>query len=123
MTYQPPKPSSSGEEFLKVLGVLGMAALGGMALGRLLSSSDDDEGGTTHNYMLEHQGRTVYHGITDRLEARVVEHARSGKVFDTMWFEDPRHREEARQLERERLAQHRDSNRGKNPKYNKKRDG
>lgn len=132
--YQPPPPQPSLLEII-AKGILAGLVIGGAiatvatvasAAGEALAGSDDDEseGGDTWNYRLQQRGKTVYHGITNRPLDRPIEHIRDGKKFDTVVIDDePKARSIARMTEVFRLMEHREENGGRNPKYNKKRDG
>ena len=68
-------------------------------------------------------GRVKYVGITNNPRRRASEHRRSGKRGEMRVETGSLSREGARRWERARLAGHRKRAGGKNPRYNKTRDG
>lgn len=68
-------------------------------------------------------GRVEYVGITNDPRRRASEHRRSGKRGRFRIETRPLSRGDARHWERERLAWHRKITGGRNPRYNKTRDG
>lgn len=78
----------------------------------------------TYNYSLKDGRKVVYKGITSDPDARIEEHADSGKRFTHMVVEGPpRTRRAAREGEIDALEAYRRSHGGRNPKYNIRRDG
>lgn len=82
-------------------------ALIGASIGIVISLFD------TVNYTLLKRGKSVYEGITkaDRLDMRIAEHKRSGKIFDEVLFDAAKPRHFARVRERRSIRQRR-------PRYN-----
>ena len=77
-----------------------------------------------YRYLLFHEGKIVYVGITNDLERREQEHREGGTRFTSMSPQGPRVTEEgARRWEEERLETYRQNHGGKNPKYNRSREG
>ena len=68
-------------------------------------------------------GRVKYVGITKNPRRRASEHGRSGKRGKLRVETGPLSRKGARRWEGARLAGHRKKTGGKNPRYNKTRDG
>lgn len=64
-----------------------------------------EEKADTVNYTLYHKGVRVYDGLTseDRLEKRVAEHKRDGKLFDEVQYDGPVDKERAIKLEQYRI--------------------
>jgi hypothetical protein len=78
-------------------------ALCGYAISILLGSAND-----TVNYKLVNGRKRVYHGITyeNRIEARMMEHLRSGKKFTRMIVDKAIPRPEAMHLEKLLIKKH-----------------
>lgn len=74
---------------------------------------------TTCNYKLKDKNKIVYQGVTNDIDRRLKEHARSGKKFTSCEYSAKRTRNSALQHEAEDLKRYR-SNQGRLPKYNKK---
>ena len=78
----------------------------------------------TFNYNLKQGKKIVYKGTTNNMEKRAQEHETDGKKFTQIQqvgrvkTEDGASKEELRQL-----ATYRSNNSGKNPKYNKAKNG
>ncbi len=78
----------------------------------------------TVNYNLKQGGKVVYKGTTNDLEKRAAEHKADGKKFSHIQqvgrakTENGASKEETRQL-----GVYRSNNGGKNPKYNKTKNG
>ncbi|MBS1503208.1 MAG: hypothetical protein JST32_14160 [Bacteroidetes bacterium] len=70
------------------------------AIGQLFGERKD-----TINYVLFHKGKKVYHGICleHRLDARLAEHERDGKVFDDYHYGQPKTNMEACRIEQARI--------------------
>ncbi|MFZ5479238.1 MAG: hypothetical protein ACOZNI_20910 [Myxococcota bacterium] len=77
-----------------------------------------------YNYTLKDGRRHVYKGITNDPEARLVEHVLDGKRFTHMVIDGTaRTRPSAKRREAQALATYRENHGGRNPKYNRTRDG
>lgn len=78
----------------------------------------------TYNYNLKNGRKIVYKGTTNDPERRIDEHVEAGKKFTHMQIvgraktANGADKEETRQLK-----VYRKNNQGKNPKYNKKKNG
>lgn len=68
-------------------------------------------------------GRTTYIGITNNPRRRAAQHRRSGKQGRLTVSTRKMTRSQARRWEAAALSNHRRSNRGRNPRYNKTRTG
>ena len=72
-----------------------------------------------YRYVLYHQGKIVYIGITNDPERREEEHRAGRKVFTTMRTQGPAvTKASAERWEEARLKSYRRTYGGKNPKYN-----
>ena len=69
------------------------------------------------------RGRVKYVGITNNPRRRAAQHRRSGKRGKMRVETGPLSRRRARRWEGARLARHRRKTGGRNPRYNKTRDG
>ena len=90
-----------------------LAILGGIYVGAKILDGFSGEEHDTINYTLWYRGKKVYHGVCyiDRLEARINEHALSGKKFDKYTYGTAKPRSRALNVERKKI--YRDI-----PKYN-----
>ena len=104
------KAKANNEEYTfgKVLtrGLLGAGA--GLAVAEIFGEPND-----TVNYTGYNRKKRVYEGIAfeDRIDSRITEHARDGKKFTSVVYDDAKPRSEALELERKKISRHR-------PKYN-----
>ncbi|WNY26773.1 hypothetical protein MsAm2_05490 [Methanolapillus ohkumae] len=74
-------------------------------------------------YELKDGHKTVYRGITNDMDRRMVEHTQDKKFTSMVQIGKSCTEESARSWEEGSLQTYRDNHGGKNPKYNKKKNG
>jgi hypothetical protein len=85
----------------KHFALFSFAALTGVFFAILTEENEDSV-----NYHLYNKGKLVYTGITfaDRLQKRLYEHKRDGKVFDSYTYSKVKKRTKARKHEIKRIS-------------------
>lgn len=93
------KKEDQESPWVKTLFYGGLGAVGGVCFSELLGTPND-----AVNYtQLDANGAMVYHGITGkhRVDKRMQEHIRSGKIFSDVEVSNPLPRVDARRIELE----------------------
>ena len=94
----------------------------GYGIGRRRRSSRSR--GKSQGYTIRDRRRRIkYVGETNNPQRRAAEHEQDGKTGTLKVETGPMSRAAARRWEKRKLANHRKTHRGKNPVYNKTRDG
>ena len=74
-------------------------------------------------YKLKTGKKTCYHGITNNLNRRVAEHKKTKKFTTAVKVGKKCTRSSAAKWERQSLSAYRKNHNGKNPRYNKTKNG